>query len=237
MPDAMMTGPTVILKLHESTLKEVALQEQLTIGRKTGNDLVIEDQAVSGRHARIVKIHAVYFLEDLKSTNGTHVNGQRIDRKQLKDTDVITLGTHRLVFRDDSRNESVPVPPLVADSDETMIVTGSIHPARAGSRQRTPILQIVSGRTDQKAYPLTKQLSIIGAQDDAVVKLTGWFAPRTAAMIGRRGNDCFIAAAEGGKAIRVNDQVVTGQVDLNEGDLVEVAGVEMYFYLEAPAKS
>ena len=237
MPDMTMTGPMVILKLHESVLKEVELQEQLTIGRKAGNDLVVEDQAVSGRHARIVKIHAVYFLEDLKSTNGTYVNGRRIERKQLKDTDVITVGMHRLVFRDEARSESTPSLPLVADSDQTMIVTGAIQSGRVGSRRRTPVVQIVSGRTDQKEYPLTKQLSIIGAQDDAAIKLTGWFAPKNAAMIGRRGDGFFIAAAEGGKAIRVNDQVVAGQVDLNDGDLVEVAGVKMYFYLEAPAKS
>ncbi len=236
MPDVTMTGPIVILKLHESVLKEVELKEQLTIGRKAGNDLVIEDQAVSGRHARIVKIHSVYFLEDLNSTNGTHVNGRKIDRKQLKDTDVITIGTHRLVFRDEVRNDSVPVRPLAADSDQTMIVTGAIQSGRAGTCRQSPVVRIVSGRTDRSEYPLTKQLSIIGTQDDAAIKLTGWFAPKTAAMIGRREDGCFIATAEGGKIIKVNGQVVTGQVDLKNGDLIEVAGVKMSFYLDTPAK-
>lgn len=237
MSDVTLTGPTVILKFHESVLKEVCLGEHLTIGRKAGNDLVIEDQAVSGRHARIVKIHAVYFIEDLKSTNGTFVNGTRIDRKQLKDTDVIGIGTHRLLFRDEAGHETTPGPALVADSDQTIIVTGSIQSGRTRSHQRTPVVQIVSGKTDRKDYELTMQLSIIGSQDDATIKLTGWFAPKTAAMIGRHGDVFYAAASEGGKVIRVNGQVVAGQVDLKDGDLIEVAGVKMYFYLDAPAKS
>lgn len=237
MPDVTIARPQVILKFHESVLKEVYLGEDLTIGRKAGNDLVIEDQAVSGRHARIVKIHAVYFIEDLKSTNGTFVNGQKIDRKQLKDTDVIGIGTHRVLFRDEAGRDSAPAAALMADSDQTMIVTGSIQSGRARSHQRTPVVQIVSGKTDRKDYALKMQLSIIGAQDDAAIKLTGWFAPKTAAMIGRRGDGFYAVASEGAKAIRVNGQVVIGQVDLKDGDLIEVAGVKMYFYLEAPAKS
>lgn len=237
MPDMTMTGPVVILKLHESVLKETELKEQLTIGRKSGNDLVIEDQAVSGRHARIVKIHAVYFIEDLKSTNGTYVNGKRIDRKQLKDTDVITVGIHRLVFRDDARTAPAAASSFVADSDQTMIVTAAVPPGPAGSGQRTPVIQVVAGRTDQKVYALTKQLSLIGSQPDAAIKLTGWFAPKTAAMIGRQGDGFFVAVSEGGKAIRVNDQVVADQVDLRDGDFLEIAGVKMYFSLDAPSKS
>ena len=90
---------TLLVKIHGHDSRQVELtNETFTIGRKADNALVIEDPAVSGHHARIVKVQAVFFLEDLMSTNGTAINGKPITRHQLRDTDVITIGQHRLVF-------------------------------------------------------------------------------------------------------------------------------------------
>ena len=92
---------TLLIKLHGQGSKSLELtHETLTIGRKADNTLVIEDPAVSGHHARIVKVQSVFFLEDLMSTNGTAINGRPITRHQLHDADVITIGKHRLIFQE-----------------------------------------------------------------------------------------------------------------------------------------
>lgn len=72
--------------------------KQLVIGRLPDNDVVIENDAVSGTHARIIANQDVYFLEDLNSTNGTFVNEKQITSHPLKDGDIITVGKHELVF-------------------------------------------------------------------------------------------------------------------------------------------
>src|SRR5438132_13080970 len=103
MPETLPQQATLLVKLHGKGSRHFELtHETVTIGRKADNTLVIEDPAVSGHHARIVKIQAVFFLEDLKSTNGTAINGRSITRHQLRDADVITIGQHRLVFQEDS---------------------------------------------------------------------------------------------------------------------------------------
>lgn len=238
MPDANAHSPKLIVKLHDSVLKEVEVdQTQFTIGRKPDNDLVIDNSAVSGRHARLIKVQEVYFLEDLKSTNGTFVNETRIDRRQLRDTDVVTIGKHRLIFRDECKNGVVSMTPEVGDPDRTMILKGQKGHEPSNGTQHNGFVQIISGKTDRTEYQLTNKLTIIGSQVNASIKLKGWFAPKMAAMIGRRGDGYFVSASEQVKKIYVNNQLVKGQIDLKDGDLLEVSNVKMYFSAKPSKKS
>ena len=64
-----------------------------TIGRDAGNDIALPDEAASARHARLESADGEWFIEDLGSTNGTHVNGVRIDRRErLRPGDEIAVG-------------------------------------------------------------------------------------------------------------------------------------------------
>lgn len=67
--------------------------EQITIGRESANIIQINDAEVSRRHARLQFQGGKYVIEDLGSTNGTHVNGQRIMSVYvLKPGDVVSFG-------------------------------------------------------------------------------------------------------------------------------------------------
>lgn len=70
------------------------INREVTIGRKENNVLVMDDQFVSGHHARVFIKNTDYMLEDLGSTNGTLLNGERIDGKIiLKVGDEIEIGS------------------------------------------------------------------------------------------------------------------------------------------------
>lgn len=229
-------SPKLILKHQGSIVKEcVVTKPEFTIGRKPDNDLVIEDAAVSGHHAKIVQVQSVFFIEDLKSTNGTFVNGHKFDRKQLQDADVVTFGKHRLVFLEEGKSAPATAPPAYEESDKTVFLKSGVHGSPTGAGRQVGMLQVVSGRTDRTEYRLTKQVTIIGSQPDAVVKLTGFFAPKTAAVIGRRSEGYYVTVTGESKKVHLNNLVVEGQADLKDGDLLEVAGVKMYFYVKAAA--
>src|SRR5262249_14208249 len=73
----------------------------LTIGRRVGNHLRIDDAEVSGLHAKIVRSGDYHVLIDLRSANGTFVNGTRVrDLHVLRDGDEIEMASHRFRFTD-----------------------------------------------------------------------------------------------------------------------------------------
>lgn len=67
-------------------------KDNTLIGRSTEADLWLGDDGVSRKHARLVRLEEDFFIEDLKSANGTFVQGERVSRQKLKDGDQIQLG-------------------------------------------------------------------------------------------------------------------------------------------------
>ena len=101
----------LLVLTHESlTIKRIPLDKaELRIGRKIDSDIFIDDMLASQSHAKIEIIKtadeaggADYFIEDLKSTNHTYINGAAIDRKKLTHNDVIRIGKHTFKFLDES---------------------------------------------------------------------------------------------------------------------------------------
>src|SRR5215472_14054621 len=71
------------------------------IGRQGDNHLVLRDNRASRNHARIFTDNGAYFIEDLNSRHGVYVNGERVKRHQLSDSDRIDFGfqdSYRLIF-------------------------------------------------------------------------------------------------------------------------------------------
>jgi FhaA, N-terminal domain/FHA domain len=72
---------------------------QLTIGRAEQSDIPLSDPGVSRNHARVVREGDDFIVEDLRSTNGTEVNGQPIRRRRLANGDLLKLASSTLQFR------------------------------------------------------------------------------------------------------------------------------------------
>jgi pSer/pThr/pTyr-binding forkhead associated (FHA) protein len=87
----------IILKFNSTVLKELKIdQDEIIIGRDSGNDIQIDNEAVSREHAKIISGPNYYLIEDLNSTNGTFVNGKKINKKFLQEVDEISIGKHSL---------------------------------------------------------------------------------------------------------------------------------------------
>ena len=111
MQDLQAEGQTLVLTLKPllhvtkgpnfGKFFEVNLDSATSVGRAKGNDIVLDDRAISSQHCRIRPLGGVYELIDVKSTNGTFVNERKVARTNLAPGDVIKVGETAMQFRMD----------------------------------------------------------------------------------------------------------------------------------------
>jgi len=103
-----------VLRITEGTGKgkSVEITSSLTIGSRPDSDLRLEDPTVSRKHAEISRTAEGFLLQDTGSTNGTFLNGVRVDRAYLRDGAVVTVGETSMVYSTGAdgalRGEQVP---------------------------------------------------------------------------------------------------------------------------------
>jgi predicted component of type VI protein secretion system len=84
-----------------TTAEFVLTPAPITIGRSPEADVVVPDERVSRIHCGVRLWDGEYTVRDLKSTNGTFVNGRRVETTALKPGDVIRVGSTALAFEAD----------------------------------------------------------------------------------------------------------------------------------------
>jgi pSer/pThr/pTyr-binding forkhead associated (FHA) protein len=238
------------LQYEGIVLRDYAVGTGLTIGRLPDNAVIIDNPAVSGHHARVLLEGDRVILEDLRSTNGTFVNGRPITRHILQHHDEVLIGKHQLVF-DQSALESHPVPgqpiqglgdTVYLDTKQHRALRATLESARAEAAKsvnprpaspqpvparRVGVLRVVSGRAEHEEYELCGHTSLIGRSDTALVRLRGWFKPSVAVAIAHSGNS-YVATPLGGKPL-INEERLEGRRILQDGDMLSVSGLVLEF--------
>jgi predicted component of type VI protein secretion system len=108
----MQSNFRLVMRSGPSVGKEYPLDKnEMFIGRDLSNDIVINDPEISRRHSRLFTQGNTFVLEDLGSTNGTFVNGQRLmGPNMLRPGDVITFGERMsLVFESSDFDQDATV--------------------------------------------------------------------------------------------------------------------------------
>jgi hypothetical protein len=152
----------------------IAPDKQILIGRSSDLDMVLVEDMVSRKHARIAMQGDQIWIEDLGSTNGTFVNGEKIKRARLKEGDRVLIGTSilKLIAGDAPR-----------DGMDAKRELENVAQARRTSQQRT-----MSGSIEE--VPLPDLLQLFGTS-----KKSGVLVIRTEDDVGRiylkKGNIAF----------------------------------------------
>jgi pSer/pThr/pTyr-binding forkhead associated (FHA) protein len=88
-----------LLIARQGEQREVVINEpEATLGRDESTQVPIDDPLASRRHCRILREKDAFWLEDMRSLNGTQVNGEPVTRRQLANNDRISIGETVLTF-------------------------------------------------------------------------------------------------------------------------------------------
>lgn len=230
--------PILTLKFKDSNIGEYHVKEgqSLTIGRSDKNNIVIENLAVSGRHAKIDALEDGYLLTDLKSKNGSFVNEKQVTSHWLENNDVITIGKHTLVFaykegekQFESAASGMMDKTMVMDTAAQRDLLAKSVPDTAAMEKKEPIgiLSFLSGGEGE--IELTKKLTKIGKDSSSDIKVGGMMVGKTAATISKRPQGYHLSYVEGMSKPKVNNEAVKESVLLKEFDIIEIGSVKMEF--------
>jgi len=142
----------------------VVAEKQIVVGRSSELDMVLVEDMVSRKHAKIAMQSDQIWIEDLGSTNGTFVNGEKIKRARLKEGDRVLIGTSILkLIASEGRT----------DGNDARVQLESVAAARRTSQART-----MSGSIEE--VPLPDLLQLFGTS-----KKSGVLVIRTEEDVGR----------------------------------------------------
>lgn len=228
----------LVLVFKKQVIKEFPLTKpSMTIGRKSDNDIVIDNLAVSGHHARIDKTGSDYILTDLQSTNGTFVNNKRVVSHRLMHKDQVLIGKHTIFYLA-SQDASVDDKPVVtrADLDKTVMLDrskqGGVKDNAAqppSAKEKIGVLTSIDN-SDLGEIDLTKKLTRLGKSDNSEVRLSGMLIPPTAATISKRPNGYAITFTGGNAKLKVNGEVIHESIALKDFDTIEIGSHKFQFY-------
>ena len=189
----------------------------VVIGRHQTNDIVLPDisRKVSRHHAALVRIPSEdrYFVRDLGSLRGTRVGGHMVDRRVLRDGDVIAIGDYALVF---SSAVAASVAPKIGLIE--MVSRKRVAIADAPTREYQPT---DGSRREALTPDRTELLDHLRRQGASGSNLQALLAAAAALVVKVMGADRgFIRLFLNGDATSYEDLGATGFTD---GDRIEIA--------------
>ncbi len=223
----------LVIFLDDKVLKEVALnKDRVTLGRRPHNDVVIDNLAVSGEHAVLLRESDGYVVQDLGSTNGSYINGKPIKRAPFREGDSLDIGKYTLRLLSDARASAFagsrfapsayagsgygPTGPRSAGATATA-TRGLDSAARAtageGQSMAAMKLRVVNGAAAGTELALDKSRTTFGQRGVMVVSIQ------------RNPRGYELSQVEGEERVRVNGSAL-GLVPLvlGPGDVIEMAG-------------
>jgi len=231
----------LVLSMNGSVLGNYFLEkERFTFGRKPTCDIHINDQGVSKEHAVILTLGNDQILEDLGSTNGTLVNGEKVQRHILQNGDVIEVGRYKLRFVN-----AKAMPDM--DFDKTLMIPafdrtklreeGATTGEGVDTQTRSITTAVANARNVKTIFPLGAVRGISGEKSgqemELVRSITPFGKPDNSAIITRRPVGYFVTHVVGKKHPIVNGKAIgEDPFPLDNLDQIEIGLDKLQFYLK-----
>lgn len=227
-----LTAPHMLLLLGGRELQRLELNTgRCYIGRDPSNDLVIDNLSVSRRHAVVTYNDGLCTIEDLGSSNGTLLDGQRITQPTpLTDSLEVVIGKHTVRFIARAAVQDQASQQMAMDATVYMRPAGFAKAASVPERPpQVPILTVAGQSVVVRQTPFS-----LGEAEDCSLRLQGRGVKPVHAVLKRDAGGQLWIAHEGGmlSATRINGQKVK-VAPLQSGDLIQIGSMLLRFHLRA----
>ena len=198
----------------------------VTIGRGDNNSIVINSPKISRNHASIEWSGERFVVRDLKSSNGTFVNGQRVESMPfvLRDGDELML--ERLPFKFEAT--------AIAWNAQDAFVMETVPVEKSGMGNPKASLEIISGPDLGKLFIISGESVSIGRISRKAtwdVLLNDGTVSRPHATIEKRGSSYYLVDLGSANGTRVNELFVIEPVVLADGDEIALGETRLIFHV------
>lgn len=206
-------------------------KEKITIGRERDNDIYINNLAISRHHAEITNDGGKLFLKDLESSNGTYLNGVKINYAEIRSGDAISIGKYILSIEskapaiDNAYSEGNTV--LVDQSTQDKFLR-KLDNVKIPELNRDSVSRLLM--SNKSEVPIDDDYFTIGSDINAHLNLSGFFIKEKHAMIVRRkdGKHTIISSGSFFSPTKVNGKRVDEKT-LTTGDIIQIGRNKMIY--------
>jgi pSer/pThr/pTyr-binding forkhead associated (FHA) protein len=209
-------------------------RDEHKIGRARDCDILVDNLGVSRHHCSICKAGTGWKLVDKGSNNGTFLNGEKVNERELKDQDRIILGKFSLVY---DAHGAAAAPAAKAGGggmggEMTMFVDpDAIKKMQKDLASGTPVqrmMLLVRSGGREVPCPLVKSDTLIGKGMDADVVAKGMFIKPVQAKVIKADNGHRLLALGGLRKVRINGSKIQDAA-LRDGDIITLAGLTIVY--------
>ncbi|MCX5863631.1 MAG: FHA domain-containing protein [Deltaproteobacteria bacterium] len=213
---------------------------KLIIGRSPDADVVIDNTAISRHHSSIELRDGRHYLADMKSTNGTTVNGKKIVSKvPVTEKDVIFIGKFRLIqaAANEQHASSSYATAMDIDDEATVFVSSPRQQVAAQpSQSKSPSTNEIYRLTVLEGNALPTMLSLDGKSSVKLGKdpscdmiIPGWLVGKTQCYVVSKKDRYYIVPQRSWTNTRLNDVIIKEERLLRKGDMIQIKSVKIRF--------
>jgi pSer/pThr/pTyr-binding forkhead associated (FHA) protein len=220
-------GKLVLVKQGKPEQEFELSKNTITIGRAMTNDVILDDVRVSRGHARLDCSALGCTITDMGSSNGTRVNGERVQMINLVPGDVIHMGGNELRFESGLLTDDPGMTRIDTEADIYKTLDMEVLPM-AINETSAPRLVVFTGQTTYEVFLGDVEIVALGREETCEVFINHSRVSRRHAEVVRRGDSFLLKDLGSTNGTWLHGERVD-QVILQDGDSFRVGPAQVVF--------
>ncbi len=226
------------ISLNDRVIRRFTIKEgwQLTIGRGADADVIVDNTAISRKHALLEVKGGRYILTDIGSLNGTFVNGRKIKGAEyITPEDDIRLGKFKLSIGQGTEQKAPASYGAHPDTDDKTIIVSAKQLAGMAkeppSKQPEHLLVLMEGNAEPSKISLKGKNSIkLGKSPSSDMVLSGMFIADAQLYIVKHEDKYKIIPQRSWARTFLNGARIKKEHILRKGDIIKIRSTKIRFY-------